>query len=676
MKGTDKANATSVKIELRKNASLAIGAMIYMQDHLQILEEQDLKFTCYDNGFGFNKLDAQILGNFVDQFKTNHHLTKKQITTAKKLIPKYHRQIKPLIIHPEGKRKAFISFFQQYPVKEKVVEPTKPEEMRAELKNEVVEIHFPYDETLVAKVKTLSGRRFNSDDPKNKHWICPPTSPNILRLIEFGFHVDEELQNITKDEKNEDEIKKIDGILRKPYDYQLEGINFIEQKNGRALIADEMGLGKTIQALGWLQLKPEIRPAIIIVPASLKLNWEREIQQTLSTNNKVFIAKGKTPSNIKNAKNADIIIINYDIINGWSDFIMKEFCPKVIIMDECHYIANNKALRTKAVKLICKKAKHVLALSGTPIKNRPIELFNVINIINKNIFPKRFQFGIRYCDGKNDGWGWNFNGSSNTKELHEILNSTIMIRRKKEDVLKDLPPKIKSVIPIEITDKSYYDKAMKEFQTWIKGTYQTKSTGENGKITYTNHPNSENPAAVMVQMGKIKKAAAEGKMKAAIEWIHDFLNNDEKLVIFTYHTDILNRLEKEFKGVCVKIDGSVSSEKRQKVVDDFQNNDKIRLFIGNIKAAGVGITLTSASNTCFVELGWTPSEHDQAEDRVHRIGQKSDSVNAWYLIAKNTIEEDIMELLDKKAQIISAVIDNKEVKDASLLTELMKRIAA
>ena len=353
----------------------------------------------------------------------------------------------------------------------------------------------------------------------------------------------------------------------------------------------------------------------------------------------------------------EIIIINYDILKPWWGKL-QEIKAKVLITDECHYFKNNKAQRTKAIKALGKKIPHILCLSGTPIVNRPMEGFNALKLIDPGVVGSFWDFAYRYCGAHHTGFGWDFNGASNTAELHHKLTNTVMIRRKKSDVLKDLPDKARSFLPLELSNEKEYRKAEQNFIHWLR-----ENKGEKAAEKASN-------AEALAEIEVMKQLAVKGKMKQAIEWIKDFLDVDGKLVVFATHKFVIQELMDVFGDKAVKIDGSVATEKRQGIVERFQTDDSIRLFIGNIKAAGVGITLTAASNVAFLELPWTPGELIQAEDRCHRIGQKN-AVNIHYLMAINTIDQEIALMLDSKRKVLDAVLDGAAPEEGSLITELM-----
>jgi SWI/SNF-related matrix-associated actin-dependent regulator 1 of chromatin subfamily A len=523
----------------------------------------------------------------------------------------------------------------------------------------VILIKFPFDRSTLDQVRSLPERRYHSE---SKFWTCPVSAEAVNMLKGFGFGLDEDLQkfvnnkphlNTSSKKIKEIEIKGLPGKLRK---FQNIGVSMIEQLNGRILLGDEMGLGKTVEALAWLFLHPDKIPVVIVVPASLKLNWLRESQRWL-INPFVQLLSGINTDEIKLL--GKIIIVNYDILSAWVEKIIM-INPQVLICDECHYFKNNTAQRTKAVKKLAKGIPHVLCLSGTPIVNRPVEIYNAVHIIDPSLFSNRWFFLQRYCGAKYNGYGWDFNGATNTQELHDKLTNSIMIRRLKKDVLQDLPDKTYSFVPIELTDENEYKEAESNFINYIQ---QTK-----GKAAAERAGNAE----ILTEIETLKQVAVKNKMKQTIEWIQDFIDSGNKLVVFAIHRFVIDELMKAFNEKTVKIDGSVLLTKRQKTVDKFQTNPNIHLFIGNIKAAGVGITLTAASNVVFLELPWTPGELTQAEDRCHRIGQ-NDKVNIYYLLANNTIEEQIAELLDKKRKVLDSVLDGKDTEQESLLTQLINK---
>lgn len=268
-----------------------------------------------------------------------------------------------------------------------------------------------------------------------------------------------------------------------------------------------------------------------------------------------------------------------------------------------------------------------------------------------------YGYGSKNCNLRNDGFGWKYDGATNTKELHELLKS-VMIRRLKKDVLKDLPPKTRAFVPMELENRSEYVTAEQNFIEFIR---EEKGRAAAEKASH---------AEYLVKISTMKQLAAHGKLNNVISWIRDFLEVEDKLVVFAHHKAVITRLMEEFGDIAVKIDGSVTGEHRQTAVDRFQEDPEIKLFIGNLKAAGVGITLTAANNAAIIELPWSPGDLVQVEDRLHRIGQE-ENVTIHYLLAEDTVDEHIASILDKKAEVLKAVLDGKAVDEENLLTELI-----
>jgi SNF2 family DNA or RNA helicase len=672
------AHRTAIHNMMDDSDAFTIGCLLYIHS-FQTAAEQDWKSTEEENGVGFNKIDAGPMSDISEFYLSKGFLTEKQISFVRRTIKKYHSQlhqditprpIKPLDKKPNGGNNGVV----------KRVERLDDKKLK-------ITFRFPrgdarFRET-VAEIKSkLDGRRWEPE-LAGKPWTAPLSIDNVSALIDMKFEMPPDLvewhSKISSPVYKPGEIiiPGLGGIL---YPFQKDGVAWIENRNGRALIADEMGLGKTVQALAWLQLHPEARPAVIVCPASVKLNWEREARRWMADPDVIVLFGRYDPDNIPPIKKNSIIITNYDILpnktikeeqphgqkpkkieiknTGWGDYL-KKIKINTLVIDESHYTKNGRALRTKAVKRLAKYSENMIALSGTPITNRPIEFYNTIDMVNPAIFPNFWTYAKKYCGAKNNGWGWDFTGATNTKQLHRKLTSTIMLRRKKSEVLPDLPAKVRSVIPLEIDNRKEYSRAAANILKWIR-----ENEGEEQATKASN-------AEVLVEFEKLKQLAVKGKMDSVIQWIQDFIDVDGKLVVFADHKSTIDMLMDNFGKVAVKIDGSVPQKKRQAVVDRFQEDESIRLFIGS-KAAKEGITLTASSNTCFLELWWVPGDHSQAEDRVHRIGQEDDSVNAWYLIAQDTVEEKLVAILDEKQKVLASTLDGEDVDESTVLGELLR----
>jgi SWI/SNF-related matrix-associated actin-dependent regulator 1 of chromatin subfamily A len=517
-------------------------------------------------------------------------------------------------------------------------------------------------------VKSLHNRKYN---PDSRVWTAQIVEDNIKILKESDFEFINKAEYLTEKDFNKLPERIMPDINEELlnedlYPFQKEGVRFLEGRNGTGMILDQMGLGKTAQSLSYLKLHPELRPALVVCPCTLKLNWEKEIKIWIGEDEKVEILQGMKPYELTDS---DIFIINYDILGkcekitvngrtrrllmkgGWWEVLREKI--KIVIADEVQYIANNKTARAKAFIQIKKKVKKFIALSGTPIKNRPSEFFTVLSMIEPKTFYDRWKYLHRYCNPKYNGFGYDFKGLTNGKELFRTIYP-LMIRRNKKDVLKDLPEKTIITVPLEC-DKNDYEKYMISYKEIFKKDLKSKLQMQN-------------------EIEFLKQLAYTAKRNFVIKWIKDFLDTGEKLVLFGYHIKVLDDIQKEFPD-SVRIDGGVKLKDREKAVEDFQNG-KAQLFIGQIQAAGVGITLTAASSCVFVEFGWSPSDHDQASDRIHRIGQESDAVFVYYLIADGTIENEIVKLLQEKSKTVGKVLDGKEKNffDEDIYEELMKGI--
>jgi SWI/SNF-related matrix-associated actin-dependent regulator 1 of chromatin subfamily A len=333
--------------------------------------------------------------------------------------------------------------------------------------------------------------------------------------------------------------------------------------------------------------------------------------------------------------------------------LTKNLDVKTLILDEAHLIKNSKAQRARTIKRISKNIPYIIALTGTPVVNRPVEFFNSLNMISPERFPSFWDYAQEYCGATHNGYGWDFKGATNIEKLNKLLIESVMIRRLKADVMKDLPAKIKTLVPLEINNRNKY-------QDLFNHTLRDSKYKE--------------PGDVLSEIEQLKQICLDGKIDSIYAWIDDFLKSGQKLVVFATHHKAIDMLMDRYGQIAVKLDGRDNQTQRQGAVDSFQNIDECKLFIGNIKAAGIGITLHAASNVAFVELPWTPADIDQSSDRVHRIGQEADCVNIYYLVAEDSIEEDICELLDEKRKVIDMVLDGKATEEVSLLTELLNRM--
>jgi SWI/SNF-related matrix-associated actin-dependent regulator 1 of chromatin subfamily A len=441
---------------------------------------------------------------------------------------------------------------------------------------------------------------------------------------------------------------------RPPLTHQKEAIQKLVE-NKKFILADDMGLGKTTSTI-IAALESGSKKVLIICPATLKINWKREIENY--SDKTVFIAESKNFST-----ESDFVIINYDIIKNFHDTKKKDESQilasnfDLVIVDEAHYIKNATAQRTKLINDIVKKTERLWLLTGTPMTSRPIDYFNLLSLVDSPVAKNWMAYAIRYCAGYQFKVGnrkvWNVMGSSNLEELRDRTLG-LTLRRLKENVL-DLPDKIITPVYLRLKSKQY-EEVMGEYYDWYdKNPEESKSlTVQFSKLT------------------KVRQIIADEKIAQTIELAENILEQDKKVIIFCNFTDSLNKITEHFGKAAVKLDGSMSKPERQHSVDEFQDNPKVKVFVGNIKAAGVGITLTSAEAVIMNDLSFLPSDHAQAEDRAYRYGQKN-NVLVYYPIFENTIEGVIYDILNNKKQVIATVMgDNQNPADAA--EEILQRI--
>ena len=441
---------------------------------------------------------------------------------------------------------------------------------------------------------------------------------------------------------------------RPPLEHQKESIQKLVE-NKKFILADDMGLGKTTSTI-IAALESGSKKVLIICPATLKINWKREIENY--SDKVVYIAEGKNFST-----DADFVIINYDIIKNFHDTKKKGESQildanfDLVVVDEAHYIKNATAQRTKLINDLVKKVDRLWLLTGTPMTSRPIDYFNLLSLIESPVAKNWMAYAIRYCQGYQFNVGgrkiWNVMGASNLEELRDRTTG-LTLRRLKENVL-DLPDKIITPVYLRLKSKMY-EEIMGEYYDW-----------------YDKNPEESKSLTVQfTKLTKIRQVIADEKIAQTIELAENIVEQGKKVIIFCNFTNSLNKICEHFGKTAVKLDGSMSKPERQHSVDGFQENDKIKVFVGNIKAAGVGLTLTAGEAVIMNDLSFLPSDHAQAEDRAYRYGQKN-NVLVYYPIFENTIEGIIYDILNNKKQVIATVMgDNQNTADAA--EEILNRI--
>jgi SWI/SNF-related matrix-associated actin-dependent regulator 1 of chromatin subfamily A len=460
------------------------------------------------------------------------------------------------------------------------------------------------------------------------------------------------------------EEKKLNRVIdyspydnRPPMEHQKVAIEKL-LANDKFILADDMGLGKTTAAV-IASIETGAKKVLIVCPASLKINWDREIKNY--TDRRVLIVEGR-----KWGSTFDYYIINYDILKNYhtteksedsEDFkllVNEKF--DLAIVDEAHYVSNTTANRTRLLNDVLETIPRVWLLTGTPMTSRPINYFNLLKIVDSPLTLNWQSYVRRYCKGYQFTVGnrkvWNTSGASNLDELRERTKSYVL-RRMKTDIL-DLPEKIVTPVFVELTSKMY-DEELEEF------TRISNDKKDNETISVT-----------LNRLMKIRQLIAYEKIPYTCEIIDKCLDQGKKVIVFTNFTMSLEMLHEKYKKNSVILNGSMSKEKKQESVDRFQNENKIKIFISNIVAGGVGITLTAGEVVVMNDLSFVPAHHSQAEDRAYRYGQKN-SVLVYYPIFENTLEKIIYNILQKKKGIIDQVMGDGEYSE-SFSKDLIKSL--
>ena len=442
--------------------------------------------------------------------------------------------------------------------------------------------------------------------------------------------------------------------------YQREGVEALRWFDGRALLCDEVGLGKSVQSIAY-GVEEDLFPMLVVCPASLKENWRREFHKHYGMDARVLSGlaserrKGPVPP---------VTVVNYDLLEGRLSELLK-LKPRYVVGDEAHYLQSRTAKRTKAFRKLARSAGRVVLPTGTPVTNRPSELWSLINVVRPDLFPSFFCYAQAHCNLRKLPWGWSYDGAKRLPELHDLLLRECMVRRRKADVLKDLPAKQKFVVPLELTDRREYDAAAGDFASWVA---RNRPQDLAGALR----------AQALGRANRLRQIVARAKMKAVIGWVEDFLASGEKLLLFAYHREVVQDLSRHFRGRCVTVYGGVTGHDRQVAFDSFNDDSGVRLFVGQVRAAGQGWSCTSASNVAFCELDWSPNAHAQAEGRTHGLsrGVEGSVSTSWYLLGADTVDEQQAQALDEKSRVITGLLDGGETAEQAvfdLFLQAMKR---
>ena len=459
----------------------------------------------------------------------------------------------------------------------------------------------------------------------------------------------------------------MDKLGRKAFQHQEDGIKFLLSKK-KCVLADDMGLGKTFQSIV-AALETGVEKVLVVCPANAKINWKREISNFVDEDDISILKTGHWDPK-------KFTIVNYDILKNFHTVIDNRKTYKegeirrhlvdqefdLIIMDEAHMVKNPTAQRTKILNQVCENIERRWLLTGTPIANRPMDYFNLLFLCGSPLTANWQYFAFRYCDAKKFTKRlksgklkqiWLTDGNSNLGELHNRTKK-YLLRRMKDDHL-DLPPKIVSPYYLEMDDIKSYNSVFEEYVAWAESEGRDLGAGRH-----------------MVEMIVLRKFIALKKVEHSVELAQQAIEQGKKVIIFTNFTDSFNALMSSFGNMVVGHNGKMNGTQKQSSIDRFQNDNKVKVFVGNLISAGTAITLTAAEVVIMNDLDFVPSNHAQAEDRCYRISQKK-TVNVYYPIFEDTIDSLMYDMLQKKKQIISKIM-GQEHEDIDISNDLIKKI--
>ncbi len=441
--------------------------------------------------------------------------------------------------------------------------------------------------------------------------------------------------------------RRAEEIAKGLYPHQIEGIAFLLGRR-RALLADDMGLGKTRQSIIAMVEAEAEGPYLVICPASVKRNWVREIQLVLPTSEPAVVG----PTSLPPSDFRDWVIINYEILGKHLEGLLA-FEWKGVVFDEAHYLKNHQSQRSRNAAKLVKAIRGepvVHALTGTPMTNRPRDLFPLLRLMNHPLGKSFLSFAKRYCDAYQGDFGLVADGASNIEELTVQLHG-VMLRRTKNEVL-DLPPKVRTWLDVEL-----HPVAIQHFNNTVR-EFLTKFDAPESIDAIEDQPEHSERRRAVGRLTTARRKLAFAKCRHTIKFVENALEQGEKVILFTTFLNTLERFHKHFGDRAVSVFGEVPAEERQNRVDQFQNDESVRLFIANMHVAGVGINLTAGRQVVFNDLDWVPANHWQAEDRAYRIGQTG-TVNVTYMIARGTVDEFVKTVLETKAALMDSLVEGK-----------------
>jgi len=436
------------------------------------------------------------------------------------------------------------------------------------------------------------------------------------------------------------------------FPHQVEGVAFLLGRR-RAILADDMGLGKTRQAIVSLRHDSPNGPFLVVCPASVKRNWAREIAAVAPVAS-ILVLEGGTavPERFP-----EWTIVNYDILSRHLE-ALAHVTWAGLVFDEAHYLKNHTSTRSGVARQLVNRATTlatatlssepaVYLLTGTPLTNRPRDLFVLLQLIEHALGRSFLSFAKRYCAAVKNDFGWKTDGASNLEELTVQLHG-VMLRRSKDDVLS-LPPKLRTWLPVEVAPGTGSRAIKKVFELLA---------GKGSRPDQSRDVELRRRGKLLAFLVEARQALASAKVTSTLDFVRGALDQGEKVIVFSCFDDPIRKLTKDLGSKAVVVTGKTPAAARQSLVDRFQNDVDVRVFIANIIAGGTGLNLTAATQVVFNDLDWLPTNHWQAEDRAYRIGQTR-TVNVTYFVARDTIDDFVQAVLETKAALVSAIVEGE-----------------
>ena len=506
---------------------------------------------------------------------------------------------------------------------------------------------------------------------------------------------------LTSSDSNSNGAHKIDDFIsidgKKLFNFQKEGVKFIERSGGRALVADEMGLGKTVQALATIALhREEMLPAVYILKSSLKFQWQHEIYRFVSlseADEDAAIAQVIETSKDWMLPGMQHYIFSFDILRRFKEDISKDGEPptkgslremfqkrgiKTIVIDECQQIKNPESQRARQVRGLCKGIPNILALSGTPIKNNASEYFSILNILKPEMFKSYQKFIYNECDCYHTGYGYKVGGLRDPKAFLEKTKNFI-IRRQRSEVMPDLP---------QIDRRFHFDELGAEVQEAYKVAFMQFRDDY-----YSGGDNSfEENGNILAYLSRMRHLTGLSKVKPCVEFLESFLTEtDRKITIFAHHIDVREILERKINKMIEDLNSSGlwtigpalvlkvgKAQENDETITKFKEDIKSRILIASTLASGEGLNLQFSADCIILEREWNPANEEQAEGRFIRIGQASDHVESTYFVAVGTVDEFFSKIVEEKREIVGKTLNGEAIKwnQSSLIKELAEVLAA